>query len=198
MEVVTVPRPTNAEIDSEILESAADLIAGRGVEGASLAQIAAAVGYSKAGLLHHFTSKQALVDAVLAAASDLVAGIGADVDALPTGPQRDIAVITALARFAIAKPGHMSLVLAAFTARPTEVELNPVLAGIATGLNTSFVGLCDDTDTERSARIIAALASIATLARHAARHAAEAGTAAARALLVTIALDALGVPASER
>lgn len=193
-----MPRPSNAEIDSEILESAAGLIAGRGIEGASLAQIAAAVGYSKAGLLHHFPSKQALVDAVLAAASDLVAGIGADVEHLDPGPARDVAVITALARFATAKPGHMSLVLAAFTGRPTDVELNPVLADIATGMRASFVGLCDTSDAERSARIIAALASIAMLAGHAARHAADAGTTAARALLVTIALDALGVPASER
>jgi AcrR family transcriptional regulator len=195
-----VPRPTNAEIDSEILESAAGLIAGRGIEGASLAQIAAAVGYSKAGLLHHFPTKQALVDAVLKAASDMVDTIVADVDHLAVGPKRDIAVVTALARFAIAHPGHMSLALAAFTGKSIEVAPDPVLTDIAVGLCAAFGDVADlgDVTSERTARTIAALAAVALLSRHAARHAAEAGTTAARALLVTIALDALGVPASER
>jgi TetR/AcrR family transcriptional regulator, transcriptional repressor for nem operon len=49
-----------------IVEAAADLIAERGVEGASLDQILAAAGASKSQLYHYFSGKDELVRAVIA------------------------------------------------------------------------------------------------------------------------------------
>jgi AcrR family transcriptional regulator len=49
----------------DILTSAIELIARRGSRGVSLVEIAEAAGVSKAGLLHHFPSKDALLHAAL-------------------------------------------------------------------------------------------------------------------------------------
>lgn len=58
-------RPTRAEIDAEILDCAAGVFGRHGFARASIQQIADALKYSKAGLLHHYPSKQALFDAVM-------------------------------------------------------------------------------------------------------------------------------------
>ena len=59
-------RLTRAEIDAEILDCAAGVFARHGFARATIQQIADALKYSKAGLLHHYPSKQALFDAVMA------------------------------------------------------------------------------------------------------------------------------------
>ena len=51
----------------EILEAALDVIATRGYRGASVREIAEAVGLSPAGLLHYFESKEQLFIAILRA-----------------------------------------------------------------------------------------------------------------------------------
>lgn len=58
-------RPTRAEIDAEILDCAAGVFGRHGFARASIQQIADALKYSKAGLLHHYPSKKALFDAVV-------------------------------------------------------------------------------------------------------------------------------------
>ena len=50
----------------EILAAAMELFAARGYRGTTIAQVAARVGISDAGLLHHFHSKEHLLVAVLA------------------------------------------------------------------------------------------------------------------------------------
>ena len=55
------PPRTNVE---EIVDAALDLFGARGVDGTSIDAVARRVGLSDAGLLHHFDSKRALVDAV--------------------------------------------------------------------------------------------------------------------------------------
>lgn len=49
----------------EIIEAATEVFARAGFEGASTVEIAADVGISRAGLLHHFESKEELLTAVL-------------------------------------------------------------------------------------------------------------------------------------
>ena len=49
----------------EILQSAAELFAERGYRGTSLRDISGRVGISHPGMLHHFKSKEALLDAVI-------------------------------------------------------------------------------------------------------------------------------------
>lgn len=196
-EAVAVPRPTSAQIDDDILETAAGLIASRGVVHTSLGQIATAVGYSKTGLLHRFATKQALVDAVLDRALSRLETICADVAHLPRGPRRDAAVVTALAVFAVEAPGQVGLVLSAFTATPAATDREPVLDRLAAALCTAF----DDgpaVGVEREWRAAGALAALAVLAPGAAAHAVDAGVRAAVDLLVTIALDALGVATEDR
>ena len=48
----------------DLLQSAVTLAATQGVSALSLQQVAEAAGVTKGGLLHHFPSKQALIDAV--------------------------------------------------------------------------------------------------------------------------------------
>jgi AcrR family transcriptional regulator len=54
-----------AEVRVEILKAAFSVFAHGGFNGSSLKQVATAVGISDAGLLHHFNSKVALLNAVL-------------------------------------------------------------------------------------------------------------------------------------
>jgi AcrR family transcriptional regulator len=51
---------------AEILRTALEAFSVRGFQGSSLREIADAVGLSQAGVLHHFSSKEALLAAVLA------------------------------------------------------------------------------------------------------------------------------------
>jgi AcrR family transcriptional regulator len=51
---------------AEILRTALDAFSVRGFQGSSLREIAESVGLSQAGVLHHFSSKEALLAAVLA------------------------------------------------------------------------------------------------------------------------------------
>lgn len=51
---------------AEILRTALETFSVRGFQGSSLREIAASVGLSQAGVLHHFSSKEALLAAVLA------------------------------------------------------------------------------------------------------------------------------------
>jgi AcrR family transcriptional regulator len=73
----------------EILDGAAEMFAEHGYDGASLRHIAAHVGISHPGMLHHFPSKESLLGAVIdrleahaQAALDHVDDIGADPAAL--------------------------------------------------------------------------------------------------------------------
>jgi AcrR family transcriptional regulator len=63
---------------AEILRRSLDAFSEKGFQGSSLREIAAAVGLSQAGVLHHFSSKEALLAAVLdekdAAAASQFAG----------------------------------------------------------------------------------------------------------------------------
>lgn len=100
-----MPKPTRAEIDAEILDYAAGLFAKHGFANTSLQQIADAVNYSKAGLLHHYPSKQALYDAAMKTSRDHMEALRASVENLAPGMERDRAVIEASVSFAYDWPG---------------------------------------------------------------------------------------------
>ncbi len=80
----------------EILDAATALIAASGFNGVSLGAFAAACGMTKAGLLHHFPSKEHLLVAVLERrdARDVAAVIGTDEPARDPAAAR--AVLTRL------------------------------------------------------------------------------------------------------
>ncbi|WP_199725699.1 helix-turn-helix domain-containing protein [Nocardiopsis sp. Huas11] len=58
--------PTSEQIDAQIVDRAAGLFARHGFENTSVQQIADATGYSKAGVLRRFVTKDASSDAAIA------------------------------------------------------------------------------------------------------------------------------------
>ena len=104
-----MPKPTKSEIAAEILDRAAALFARHGFAHTSLQQIADAVNYSKAGLLHHYPSKQAIYDAVLRTGTDHMQSLLENVQHIPVGVERDRAVVEASVDFTYDWPGLSSL-----------------------------------------------------------------------------------------
>lgn len=98
-------RQSRAEIDRGIINTAAAIFAAHGLEGTSIQQVAAAVGYSKTGLLHRFPSKQALLDAVLDAVHKACEEAIAEIAAIPESPDRQRRVIALLAERTLDNPG---------------------------------------------------------------------------------------------
>ncbi|WEG08212.1 TetR/AcrR family transcriptional regulator [Microbacterium horticulturae] len=67
----------------EILTRALDVIAREGYRGASVKELAAAVGLSQAGLLHYFDSKEELFTEILRKRDEIDTSAFGDLDALP-------------------------------------------------------------------------------------------------------------------
>lgn len=161
-----VPRQTTAEIDAEIVDRAAALFSRHGFARTSLQQVADAVGYTKAGLLHHFTSKQAIHDAVVKAVLRQLAELGAKVDGLPAGVERDRAVISAIVDLTVASPGVSEF---ANTLVSGGQAIDPALEEAGIELLQAFGVDLNDLDDERLVRIVGACAGLTTTVLHAAR-----------------------------
>ena len=177
-------RPFRQQVDEGILDRAAALFARRGFAKTSVQDIADAVGLSKAGLLHHFPSKDALHEAVLAQAETLGRRVLDQLGDLPPGPARDRQALEVLVDVALAHPGLVALVLAPVTDLGAEPE--PAVADLvlqAFGVDPAT------TEPPRSVRVIGALAALAvlTLAAHA-----QDQTTAWRRHIVATCFDALG------
>jgi AcrR family transcriptional regulator len=181
-------RPTRQEIDDEIIERAAALFARYGFQETSVQRIADAVGYSKTGLLHRFPTKEALQDAVIERWGGKVRAIAESVRDLPPGPDRDLAVITAVVDLALRGPGVVSLLLGALSSFESG-EVATRLKTVTEGLFDAFATVKEE-DPERSVRIGAALGGLAVISL-AARDAA--GTDI-RTHLIAASYDALGHP----
>ena len=177
-------RPFRQQADEGILDRAAALFARRGFAKTSVQDIADAVGLSKAGLLHHFPSKDALHEAVLAQAETLGRRVLDQLGDLPPGPARDRQALEVLVDVALAHPGLVALVLAPVTDLGAEPE--PAVADLvlqAFGVDPGT------TEPPRSVRVVGALAALAvlTLAAHA-----QDQTTAWRRHIVATCFDALG------
>lgn len=96
----------------EILEAAVEVFSGVGFHKGSLRDVADRVGMSQAGLLHHFPSKELLLQAVLTWRDDDARVLMGDPP--PTG--------TDLLRFLVFLAGHNS-------GRPRLVQLHVILSG---------------------------------------------------------------------
>ncbi|KRF11459.1 hypothetical protein ASG90_17085 [Nocardioides sp. Soil797] len=57
-------RPTRDQVRRALLDAAAEVFARRGIDGASLDEVAAAAGFTKGALYSNFASKAALIDAL--------------------------------------------------------------------------------------------------------------------------------------
>ncbi|MFD2091140.1 TetR/AcrR family transcriptional regulator [Blastococcus deserti] len=181
-------RPFRQQIDEGILDRAAALFARHGFEHTSVQAVADAVGLSKAGLLHHFRSKETLHQAVLAHAEGLGQRVLGQVRELPHGAARDRRAVEVLVDVALAHPGVVALLLAPVTQAGTGAgALEPGSAGAA-ALEAFGVDL-ETADPDRAVRVVGALGALAvlTLAAHQ-----QDQITAWRPLVVATCLDALG------
>ena len=108
-------RPSTQDIDRGILDAAARTFAVHGYAKTSVQQLADAVGYSKAGLLHRFPSKRALHDAALGQAADVLDEIldgPADGTADLDPAARTRATLERVAARALDRPGLVHLLVA--------------------------------------------------------------------------------------
>lgn len=104
-------RPSQQQIDRDIVDLAAALFARQGYDRTSVQQIADAAGYSKTGLLHRFPSKQVLLDAVHHVIRTEVDRLIDTVEALPDGTDRMAIALQQVAESALAHPGPVLLLL---------------------------------------------------------------------------------------
>ncbi|HET7689259.1 MAG TPA: helix-turn-helix domain-containing protein [Nocardioidaceae bacterium] len=107
-------RLTSAEIDQGILDVAAGIFAQHGYAHTSVQQVADAVGYSKAGLLHRFGSKEAMYLAGLEEGTHLVESILEGAGTLPFDERRTQAILEIFTAQAMAHPGMVQMLLRAF------------------------------------------------------------------------------------
>ncbi|MBB6439263.1 TetR/AcrR family transcriptional regulator [Streptomyces candidus] len=85
-------RPASA-MRGHILESALRLFAAGGFNGTSLHDIAADAGCSKASLIYHFSTKEAILTELLTPAREELAALDAHVTGLPQDQQVEAAVV---------------------------------------------------------------------------------------------------------
>ncbi|MCZ2860527.1 TetR/AcrR family transcriptional regulator [Blastococcus sp. VKM Ac-2987] len=183
-------RPFRQQADDDILDRAAALFARRGFTKTSLQDIADAVGLSKAGLLHHFPSKEALYDAVLAQAGTLGQRVLAQVRDLPLGADRDRRAIDVLVDIAFDHPGVVALLLTPLTQGGSGSGCDESAMDAAGAAALEAFGVPPGAPvSERAIRAIGALSALAvlTLAAHA-----QDEPATWRAAIVATCFDALG------
>jgi len=181
-----MPRLTREQIDDEILETAATLFARHGFKETSVQRIADAVGYSKTGLLHRYPSKEALQQAVIERGLREVQNVTTETAGVPPGPERDRALITALAHLAVDCPGTIALLLSGLMSAP-ESEIGPAFEELGEMIFTAFAVDLDCHST-RAVRVIGALGALA-VAAVALREKLPAGTVDD---LIEVSYDALG------
>jgi AcrR family transcriptional regulator len=179
-------RPFRQQADEEILDHAAALFAQHGFAHTSLQAVAAAVGLSKAGLLHHYPSKEALYAAAQELGRAQSRHVRDQVATLPPGPARDRRALELLTDSALDRPG---LVLLSFQAITTPEARAAVLQGDDLLVFETFAVDPADLASERLVRVIGALSALAVLSL-AANHVGD--KTAWRPLIIATCFDALG------
>jgi AcrR family transcriptional regulator len=183
-----VSRPFRQQADEQILDRAAGLFARRGFAKTSVQDVADAVGLSKAGLLHHFPSKEALHAAVLEQSDHLGQQVVDQVQHLPVGPERDRRAVEAMVDFAQAHVGMVALLLSPVTQGGDEPGSAEAAGAGAAALQAFGVDPAGG-DTERVVRVVGALAALAVLTLAADQHS---QSTAWRPFVVATCYDALG------
>ncbi|RBY95133.1 TetR/AcrR family transcriptional regulator [Blastococcus sp. TF02-8] len=180
-------RPFRQQIDEGILDRAAALFARRGFAKTSIQDVADAVGLSKAGLLHHFPTKDALRDGVVAQVDTVARRVLDSVRHLPVGAERDRLAVDVVLDAALAHPGLVALLLAPAT-RAEDEDLAEDASPEAAVLEAFGVDPAT-TAPERAVRVIGALGALAVLTLAAPP---EDQTTAWRAHVAATCFDALG------
>jgi AcrR family transcriptional regulator len=152
-------RPTKQDIDADIVDAAAGLVAQHGFKHTSVQAVADGVGYSKAAVLHRFTSKEGLQQAVIAHCKDHSADLLGRVGHL-TGAERDHEVLAELAELFQSRPGLVGLMIASVISRQSS-ELDTLLQSVAEDLLTAFAITGLPGDDRRVVAVIGALGALA-------------------------------------
>jgi AcrR family transcriptional regulator len=188
-------RAFRQQIDEGILDEAAALFARQGFAKTSVQDIANAVGLSKAGLLHHFPTKDAIHDAVLALVGTLGRRLADQLADLPAGPARDRRGLEVVLDIAAAHPGLVALMLSPAThADPGQNPADGPAEAVLAIFGVHPQGTDDDpqgTDDERQVRVIGALSALAVLTIAAHQHD---RSSAWRPHILRTCFDALGHP----
>lgn len=151
-------RQFRQQVDQGILDRAAALFAQHGFAHTSLQSLADAVGLSKAGLLHHFPSKDALYAAALTEGRAQGRRVVEQVAGIEPGPARDRAAIEVMTDIALSRPGLVALLLRPLTNLETDaVPPEDVFAFEAFAVDP------DDTEPDRLVRVTGALGALAVL-----------------------------------
>ena len=181
-------RAFRQQIDDGILDRAAGLFARQGFAKTSVQDIATAVGLSKAGLLHHFPTKDAIHEAVLALVDSLGGRLAEQIADLPAGPARDRRALEAVLDIAAAHPGLVSLMLSRALQPAPDGQAGPA-DGPARAVLTLFGVDPDGTDVAREVRVVGALSALAVLTIAAHQHD---KSSAWRPFILRTCFDALG------
>jgi len=180
-----MPRQTTDELRAEIVDAAAALIARQGIANTSVQQIADAVGYSKQALLHHFSTKAALHEAVIHAALAEVASLTAAIEPAPVGIERDRVAVNLSIDLTYRRPGLASYCVAL---ADHEHEMDPRLFRAAAALSAAW-GITANTSPTRIVQVITASSGLTAAAITAVRADRRREW---RDLIVRAALNALG------
>ncbi|BDI22622.1 TetR/AcrR family transcriptional regulator [Herbiconiux sp. L3-i23] len=162
------PYAKSAVTREHVLDAVLRVIAETGYAGATLQQVADAVGMSKAGILHHFDSRDALLVAVLARRDDLNR-LRVDEGAIPLdgdGSATVLAELTAVMRHNETVPGLVALYTAlagAAAADAGERESRRYFAGRFSALRTAFAGSVRAAQREGAIRSDLDAETVATL-----------------------------------
>ena len=176
-------RRTGADTKQEILNAATHLFGDFGYRGTSLADIAHEIGYSKASVLYHFASKEALLAELIAPVAVDLQALLARVSALPLAQARR----SAIEGYADLTVTHKETVAVLRTEEPL-LRQDPHFR-----LYERLVGVLQGEDHSAQTRVAAIMvvAGIATTCTECSDLPAE----QLRPALVAVALRALGLPA---
>lgn len=175
----------NAPTTTAIVDAAAALFARHGFDRTAVQSVADATGYSKAGLLHHFPTKRALYEAVIAECTAETTRVRDRVAGSPADAARDRRAIELLVDLSLARPGLVSLLLSTIVPMgDDDVSDLDVLGDLL------FEAFDDQPSTEtRRIRVTGALVALGVLALEARRSDAA---SAWRNRIVDTSFDALG------
>lgn len=161
-----MPRSTKKELEREIIDHAAALFARHGYSHTSLQQIASSVGYSKAGVLHHYSSKEAIYEATIEVTRAEISTLVDRAVEVGVGHSRDRLLIESLADLTQQWPGIAALGNALLAGEPTRVSQ---LALVGTRLMDAFSRVPTHSDVTHGIRILMAVAGITVAALEAVR-----------------------------
>ncbi|MFD0203470.1 MULTISPECIES: TetR/AcrR family transcriptional regulator [Saccharothrix] len=182
-------RALRRETDDRLLDRVAGLFARHGYDHTSLQDLADAVGLSKAGLLHHYPSKQALFEAARDVGRTHSRELFEQATRVTEGPARDRRAVELLVDFALDRPGLIALESRAISLLGADDVDGDRLDALSQHVLSVF-GVDEGTsDTERMVRVVGMLSALAVLSL-AANHAGE--KTAWRPHIIATCLDALG------